>query len=46
MKTLKIAIGIVGAFAAGYTTKWAVDYFTAKKPAATEEIPSEEEAAK
>lgn len=37
-----IAISAVSGFIAGYATKWAVDYFTAKK-AAAEETPDKEE---
>ena len=38
-----IAISVVCGFIAGYATKWAGDYFTAKKTAATDN--KEEEAA-
>ena len=38
-----IAISVIGGFIAGYATKWAVDYFAAKKAAATDD--KEEEAA-
>lgn len=38
-----IAISVVGGFIAGYATKWAVDYFAAKKTAATDD--KEDEAA-
>ena len=37
-----IAISVVGGFVAGYATKWAVDYFAAKK-AANAETPKDEE---
>jgi hypothetical protein len=40
-----IAISVVGGFVAGYATKWAVDYFAAKKAAATEEAPNKEDEA-
>ena len=39
-----IAISVVGGFVAGYATKWAVDYFAAKKNAAATEDSAEEAA--